>query len=59
MKSPSQAQTWPESATIVVSCLLGVLAALMAVLVLVGEGPPGTPRSVEVTRVLNPDSMNV
>lgn len=58
----SDPSPWPEAATVVVSGLLGVLAALMAVLLLSDEGAPNTPRSVEgveVTRVLNPDSMNV
>lgn len=48
---PSAPKGWPESATIVVSCLLGVLAALMAVLVLSDEGAPSAPSAVEVAEV--------
>ena len=49
---PSASEGWPESATIVVSCLLGVLAALVAVLVLADEGAPDTPRSVDGPNVV-------
>lgn len=75
LTSPPGSQPWPEAATIIVACLLGVLAACMAVLVLTDAPAPNPPQSVdgpngvgarvqsfdwaEVTRVLNPDSMNV
>ena len=47
----SASEGWPESATIVVSCLLGVLAAALAVLVLVDEGAPNSPSAVEMVEV--------
>jgi len=71
----NQSSGWSESATIIVACLLGVLAAALAVLVLTDAPAPNPSQSVdgpngvgarvqsfdwaEVTRVLNSDSVNV
>lgn len=54
----SGSQPWPEAATVVVACLLGVLAAFMALLVLLDEGAPNPPRSVKVETVVVTENVH-